>query len=322
MSDIILGIDGGGSKVRCISADLEGNILGFGIGGPVNCLFVDIETAVSNITNSVRKALENSDNSKVLLAYCGAPTPLEVIEEGIRKIVPVERVVNAGEMIISMIGALLSEVGIIVIAGTGSMAGGKNPDGVTFSCGGWGPFIGDEGSGYWIGIKAINAVSKSVDRRLPKTILIEKIPGYFNLKDVYELVPYIYKKKPSRYEIAQISPLVTKSAEEGDKISQDILKEAGEELATMAITTIRELNYPDTRLSMVGGVFASNSRFIIETFKERILGIYPNVSIIFPPQLPPVAGALILAFKTLNITYKENILISNLKNFFGRINYA
>jgi len=321
MSDIILGIDGGGSKVRCISADLEGNILGFGIGGPVNCLFVDIKTAVSNITDAVRKALESPENSKVLLAYCGAPTPLEVIEEGIRRIIPVERVINSGEMNISMMGALLSEVGIIVIAGTGSMAGGKNPDGVIFSCGGWGPFIGDEGSGYWIGIKAINAVSKSVDKRLPETILIEKISSYFNLKDVYDLVPYIYRKKPSRYEIAQISPLVTKSAEEGDRISQDILKEAGEELATMAVTTIRELNYPDARLSMVGGVFASNSRFIIETFEERVLNMYPHVAITFPPQLPPVAGALILAFKTLNIMCKDR-LINNLKNFFGRINYA
>jgi len=248
--EIILGIDGGGSKVRCITADLSGKILGFGIDGPVNCLFVDTEIATEHIANAVNKALAGLDSSKIILACCGSPTPLEVIKEGIERISPVKEVINVGEMTISLIGALLSDIGIIVIAGTGSMAGGKNPEGKIFHCGGWGPFIGDEGSGYWIGVKAINAVSKSVDKRFPETLLVEKIIKYFGLSNIGELVSYIYKKIPSRYEIAQISPLVTKSAEEGDKIAQNILREAGKELALLAITTIRELNYPNAKISM------------------------------------------------------------------------
>lgn len=320
MTEVIIGIDGGGSKVRCISSDLSGNILGLGIGGPVNCLFVDIQVAIDNITRAVSKALEGLNTPKIILACCGAPTPLEVIKEGIERVASVNQVINIGEMYISLTGALLSDIGIIVIAGTGSMAGGKNPKGEIFSCGGWGPFIGDEGSGYWIGIKAINAVSKSIDRRFPRTTLVEKIVRYFNLNNITELVPYIYRKMPSRYEIAQISPLVTTSAEEGDKIAQDILKEAGEELALLATTTIRELDYQDAKISMSGGIFASNSRFILEIFNKRVKETYPEVSIIFPPKFPPVGGALISAFRMLNI--KEDKLIVSLEKFFDRRYHA
>lgn len=320
MTEVILGIDGGGSKVRCISSDPLGNILGFGIGGPVNCLFVDIQVAIDNIARAVSKALEGLDTPKIILACCGAPTPLEIIKEGIERVTSVEQVINIGEMDISLIGALLSDIGIIVIAGTGSMAGGKNPKGQTFHCGGWGPFIGDEGSGYWIGIRAINAISKSIDKRFPETSLVERIVKYFNLSSIAELVPYIYRRVPSRYEIAQISPLVTKSAEEGDKIAQNILEEAGEELALLAKTTIRELDYQDAKISMSGGIFASNSRFILETFNKRVKESYPEVSIIFPPKFPPVGGALISAFRKLNI--KEDKLIINLEKFFDRRYHA
>jgi len=320
LTEVIIGIDGGGSKVRCISSDLSGNILGFGIGGPVNCLFVSTQVAIDNINRAVSIALEGLDNPKIILACCGAPTPSEVIKEGIERVASVNQVINIGEMYISLTGALLSDIGIIVIAGTGSMAGGKNPKGNTFHCGGWGPFIGDEGSGYWIGIKAINAVSKSIDRRFPETILVEKIVKYFSLNSIAELVPYIYRKTPSRYEIAQISPLVTTSAEEGDKISQEILKEAGEELALLAKTTIRELNYQDAKVSMTGGIFASNSRFILETFNKRVKESYPEVSIIFPPKFPPVGGALISAFRMLDI--REDKLIINLEKFFNRRYHA
>ncbi|MCX7795369.1 MAG: hypothetical protein N2380_02460 [bacterium] len=320
MKEIVLGIDGGGSKIRCIAADLSGNILGFGTDGPVNCLFVSIEDAIKHICNAVNKTLESIENPQIILACCGSPTPLEIIKEGIEKVSKVKEIINTGEMNISLTGALLSDIGIIVIAGTGSLAGGKNPEGKTFHCGGWGPFIGDEGSGYWIGAKAINAISKSVDKRLPKTLLVERVLGYFNLNNINELVPYIYKRIPTRYEIAQISPIVTKSAEEGDKIAQNILKEAGEELALLATTTIRELNYPEARVSMSGGVFTSNSKFILETFKERVKVSYPKVSIVFPPILPPVGGAIISAFRALN--KDESQLIDNLKKFFGRSYYA
>lgn len=146
--------------------------------------------------------------------------------------------------------------------------------------------------------------------------MVEKIIKYFGLNNIGELVHYIYKKIPSRYEIAQISPLVTKSAEEGDKIAQSILEDAGKELALLATTTIRELEYPNAKISMSGGVFASNSRFILDTFKENVKKLFPEVSILFPPKFPPVGGALISAFRMLNI--EENQLVSNLKKFFGR----
>ncbi len=318
-TDIILGIDGGGSKIRCIAADLDGNILGFGIGGPVNYLFTEEEAILDNISNAVADAIGGVDNARVIMACCGAPTPEEILRKGMQNIVDVVQIINLGELAISLVGSFLTDAGIVVIAGTGSFAGGKNPQGKTFSCGGWGPVIGDEGSGYWIGIKAINAISKSADKRLPYTMLTEKIVNYFGLKSIGELVNFIYKKKPTRQEIAQISQIVTKSAEEGDEIAQKILKDAGEELSILVKTVIKELSYPDAKISKVGGVFASNLKFINESFDEEVKREYPNVCIV-PPRFPPVAGALILAFRIMKLN--ESRLIDNIEKFFGRINYV
>lgn len=316
---ILLGIDGGGSKVRCLAADLNGNILGLGINGPVNELFTERREIINNISEAVSDSVGKINKAKVKLAFCGAPTSEELLREGIQKVLDVEQVINRGELFISLVGSFLIDFGVVVIAGTGSFAGGKNPQGKVFSCGGWGPFIGDEGSGYWIGIRAINAISKATDKRLPRTTLTEKILEYFNIGHIGELVPYIYKNKPSRYQIAQISKIVDSSAEEGDKIAQEILEDAGRELALLTKTVIRELDYQNAKIAKVGGVFTSKSRFINEIFDREVKIEYPNVDITFP-IFPPVVGALILAFRHLKL--KEDKVLENVKEFFRRINYV
>jgi len=316
---VVLGIDGGGSKIRCLAADPDGNILGFGTGGPVNQLFTERERIVSNISEAVSASIGRLDRVMVKIACCGAPASEELLREGIERIADIDQVVNRGELLISLIGSFLIDTGIVVIAGTGSLAGGKNPEGKVFSCGGWGPLIGDEGSGYWIGLKAINAASKSADRRLPYTVLKDRITEYFKLHNIAQLVDQVYRRGVSRYEIAQISPLVTGSAEEGDMIAQEILEEAGRELALLTRTVIRELSYPDSKISTVGGVFSSGSKFLNETFGREVKSVYPDVSIV-SPRFPPVAGALILGFRILGLN--EENLLANIEKFFRRINYV
>ncbi len=316
---IILGIDGGGSKIRCLAADPDGNILGFGTGGPVNQLFTERDRIVSNISEAVSASIGKLDRVRVKIACCGAPASEELLREGIQRIVDIDQVVNRGELLTSLIGSFLVDKGIVVIAGTGSLAGGKNPEGKVFSCGGWGPLIGDEGSGYWIGLKAINAASKSADRRFPYTVLKDKIVEYFKLHNIAQLVDQVYRKGISRYEIAQISPLVTGSAEEGDRIAQEILEEAGRELALLTKTVIRELSYSDSKISTVGGVFSSGSKSLNEIFGREIKSVYPDVSIV-SPRFPPVAGALILGFRILGLN--EENLLANIEKFFRRINYV
>jgi len=251
---VIAGVDGGASSTRCLAVETCCWRVAACKSGPSNILSAGPETTLLSVREAFNGALKKLgyDRAEVVaLCLSGAWTAGRKLSKLFRGKIKANKILIKSDVEAAAAACLgFDKQGIIVIAGTGSMAGGKNPEGKIFHCGGWGPFIGDEGSGYWIGVKAINAVSKSVDKRFPETLLVEKIIKYFGLSNIGELVSYIYKKIPSRYEIAQISPLVTKSAEEGDKIAQNILREAGKELALLAITTIRELNYPNAKISM------------------------------------------------------------------------
>lgn len=168
--------------------------------------------------------------------------------------------------------------GISIISGTGAIAYGKNSNGEFFRCGGWGIWAGDEGSAYWIAHEAVRAVFFSYDGRREKTLLTDVILNKYNLSSVPELISLI--PKADKKDVASISYEVSKAADLGDKISLEILKEAGVLLSEQVLSIITKIGYStDLKVSCHGSVLQKND-IVMNSFKHSLYSKYEDIVII------------------------------------------
>jgi glucosamine kinase len=303
---IYLGIDGGGSKTSCLIGD-DTSVLGAGTGGPSNLVRVGEAQARESLTTAIRQAcrvanIEPSQISNVCVGLAGAAR--SEISELVRGIVsdvvsgeikPAEIKV-VGDMIIALEAAFGSGPGVIVIAGTGSIAYGRNAEGQTARAGGWGFAISDEGSGHWIGRTAVAAAIGARDEDpAQKVPLIEILLKSWHLETIEQLVPAANATPPP--DFAALFPSVLLLAASGDRIARDVLTQAGAHLATLAGTLIRRLcpNSEAVLVAMSGGVFASSAQ-VRQVFYNTLSSAHPNASL-NPSVIEPVRGALELARK-------------------------
>jgi len=130
----------------------------------------------------------------------------------------------------------------VVISGTGSISYGVNQRGLAARAGGWGPTLADEGSGYWIGRRALAAVMREADGRGPKTALTQLVLAHFQLPKADALVAEIYQQLQQRPVVASLGTLVDRAREEGDLVATDIMSQAVHELAISASSVISQLD--------------------------------------------------------------------------------
>ncbi|HEX8351835.1 MAG TPA: BadF/BadG/BcrA/BcrD ATPase family protein, partial [Pyrinomonadaceae bacterium] len=184
---LVLGVDGGGSKTRAVVSDGGGEVLGEGLAGPSNPLRVGVGDAVNAIRDAADRACAEAGvrRVEVVAAEVGlAGVRRADIRERMRAAVAelgiktVEVVTDAD---IALYGATEGKPGLVIIAGTGSVCCGVNARGRRACAGGWGPVVGDEGSGSWIARRALQAVAHATDGRGRKTALVEAACDYFNV---------------------------------------------------------------------------------------------------------------------------------------------
>jgi len=192
------------------------------------------------------------------------------------------------------------EPGVAVVAGTGSIAYGRNERGDEVRVGGWGWLVGDEGSAFDIARRAINAAFRSYDGRGPSTSLTDAVKRRFNVKDLRDLITYLYAGRGTPVaRIARLAPLVNAAAVRGDEVARRILNEAGEELASAVIAAVRRLGMAGRSVVVggVGGVF--RSRFVTNSFRRKLFSERAFRPILRGPLYGPypALGGLILALK-------------------------
>jgi N-acetylglucosamine kinase-like BadF-type ATPase len=192
-------------------------------------------------------------------------------------------------------GALDGNAGVVVIAGTGSIAIGVNQDGQTARSGGFGPTLSDEGSGYYIAQAALKAVVSSFDGRSPATILVDRICNRLGVAGPSDLPGVIYNSDSEPVDIAPLAEVVDEAAQEGDDIARQILTAAGGELGRLVASVIEKLklNSASFRVACVGSVFRSGE-FVLEPLRQAVLRVAPGAEI-GPPLYPPAIGAVKLA---------------------------
>jgi N-acetylglucosamine kinase-like BadF-type ATPase len=289
---IFLGIDGGGSKTSCIIGD-ESYVLGTGEGGASNVLRVGEAKAREAIADAVRQACAAAHvQPKQILRSCvgvagGArPETTQIIRRIVSEQVTGE-VEVVGDMVIAMEAASGVGPGVIVIAGTGSIAYGRNEAGQTARAGGWGFAISDEGSGHWIGVKAVSAAMRAFDQG-ETTALLDSAMKTWGLSSREQLIMAANASPPP--DFAGLLPSVLSANEADDPAAQ-----AGAELAALAKIVLARLF--DARaaapVAMSGGVFR-NSPLIRQVFYNNLRLDYAK-AVVNPTVVDPVKGALEIA---------------------------
>lgn len=315
--DYVLGIDGGGTKTLCLIADTEGNLLGKGTGKPSNHFFVGKEEAKQAIVNAVEAAKKNCgiQISRFKVACLGMsggfrPTGRAMITKMMKELDIADKVLVNSDAAIALAGATADNYGVVVIAGTGAMAFGVNRKGEMKRASGWGYILGDEGSGYNIGLKAMIASIRAYDGRGEKTMLASKLASRLKLATIDYLVERVYIDHMERHEIAALVPVVVETAKEGDKVARNILSEAGKELGLAATAVIKGLRMEKESFDVapVGGVFKAGA-LILNSFEEVVMKTAPKCRIV-SPRFEPVVGAVLMALREIGVEIDDKLVKS------------
>lgn len=304
---LVLGVDGGGSKTRAVVADGAGEILGEGLAGASNPLRVGVSEAVGAIRDAADRACADAGVRRVEIVAA------EVGLAGVRRADIRERMraglvelgVKTVEVVtdadIALYGATEGKPGLVIIAGTGSICCGVNARGRRACAGGWGPVVGDEGSGSWIARRALQAVARSTDGRGRKTALVESACEYFNVTKPEDLSTAVYAPNMTNTRIAGYSRRVVVAARRRDAVAREIVEEAGRELASAAVAVIRKLKMERERFQVayVGGVFEAGA-LILDAFTEEVALAAPRAHVA-PPLLAPAEAAARMAGEQLQL---------------------
>lgn len=293
--ELILGIDGGGSKALLALADKAGRVIGLSQGDGINP--IDNRTWRAGFETRLQPFVGKRGLVGVAAALPAygeveeiSATQREVIAAAFGE-VP-QRVLN--DVDAAHIGAFAGGAGILILSGTGSMAWARDEAGQSHRVGGWGETIGDEGSGHWIGHRVLGLVSQSLDGRAARTPLVDAVFEQLGLdrdNPMDALEGWVSRLSRPRSEIAALAPLATRLAEAGDAGAAAIIEQAAEELARH-VNAIGQLAGSHLAWSYAGGMFRSPA--LREAVARRI-GQPPQ-----PPRLPPIGGALLAAAQHLD----------------------
>jgi len=308
-----LGIDGGGSKTTCAVGD-ESRLLVTVTAGPSNITRVGEGRARETLHKAIREACAAAgiDPQQVRRACFGvAGAGRDEVAGTVRKIggeiIPGEIEV-VGDMQIAMAAAFGAGPGIIVIAGTGSIAYGRDAQGRTARAGGWGFAISDEGSAHWIGRTAASTLLRAIDRqvgpelaKINNELSAEALPLFRALSAAWKVdsLDEFVRTANSNPDFAGLFPAILATAEAGDSLAQSVLVQAAGELAILAGIVDRKL-FPADKASLtsiplatVGGVFR-HSRLVREAFRDEVCKVDGRVKV-SPEVIDPAVGALQMA---------------------------
>ncbi|MCS7313830.1 MAG: BadF/BadG/BcrA/BcrD ATPase family protein [Bryobacterales bacterium] len=314
---MFLGVDGGQTATVALIGDESGRVLGAGRGGPCNHVGgpEGREKFTRAIRDSVGEACRNAGLDPettrfrvACLGFSGGPEDKRAL---LGQMLAADRLIVTTDALIALSGATAGEPGIIAIAGTGSIAFGRNAQGRTARAGGWGYLFGDEGGGFDLVRRALRAALRYEEGWGPPTTLRERLLEATGAASANDLLHRFYTSEYPRPRIASFAVLVDRAATEGDPVARAILQDAAGELASLVEAVRRQLfsREESVRVAYVGGVF--RSRLLLERFAELVRRA--SGSVCQPPAFPPAAGALLEAWRAAGLHPRLSGLPDSLK---------
>lgn len=298
MIGLVIGVDAGGSRTRVVVADATGETIATAEREGAAVKPGEIERSASIIAAAVRDALSTIGPTlgepRALcagVAGAGRASERRALGEALRAESLAEEVLVLTDAEIALSDAFGDEAGIVLIAGTGSIAYGRGPSGALERVGGWGPAIGDEGSGLWIARRALSIVTAATDGREPATSLVGALLTAAELDEVEALIPWAAGATIS--QIASLAPVVVASAEAGDLRANALLGLAAEELVLHVRTLARAL-FVDERAAVqvaLGGGLLEPGSALRKRVEHRLKSAVPGSKLHAAPIIA-VRGAV------------------------------
>ena len=304
---VVVGVDGGGSKTRVVVADETGRPLG-STEGPASAVRPGaVDHSADVIAACVRDALAHAGvapaTPKVLcvgVAGVGREPEREALWRLLAARELAEEVSVQPDAMIALDDAFGDGAGVLLIAGTGSVAFARGPDGTFRRCGGWGPVIGDEGSGAWMGRRALGVAAASADGREPESALVGALLTAIGADDPAALVPWAAHATPA--QLATLAPVVLRVAEGGDLRANSLLALAVEELVLHVRALARAL-FVDERaavpVALAGGLLARGAP-LRRRLEQRLRSAVPGAQL-RAEDVDPARGAVRGALRLLGV---------------------
>jgi len=298
---IILGMDVGGTKTAAALMNGHGEVLGQGVGGPANINFVTLKKAEASFAKAIRAAqrmakIKTLKCDIVIIGIEPSPKPLFPIT---RKLTGCAKILHKKEGECSLVGGLVEDVGVALIAGTGSVGWGRNAKGKSHVTSCWG-IIGDEGSAYDIARRGVNAAFWAEDGRGKPTKLVTNIAAKFGKKKMIDIVTPLYQDPDARRNFAAFSRVVMETALKGDKVAREVIIEGARQLAHI-ITTCAEvigIHRKPYNVAATGGLVANGGWYfdLVQRFIRK-----KHKATLVKPKFEPVIGACLIGLRELKI---------------------
>jgi N-acetylglucosamine kinase-like BadF-type ATPase len=257
----VLGIDVGGTKTVCLLGDEEGRVLASAKGPGANLQAVG-ELQLEKVLHTVMEETVGQQTAvpaAICLGIAGVDRPEDsaVVRGIMSRIGYKARILVVNDALIALQAGIGAAAGIVIVAGTGSIAYGCDGHGNAARAGGWGYVLGDEGSGYWMGRLALRAIVREADRRGHPTTLTPRVLAHFGATRPEELLQTVYRQDFKPAAVAALATYVQQARDEGDAVATAILDWGARELVGAAESVTKQLELTGEEFSFVlaGGMF-------------------------------------------------------------------
>lgn len=309
---LVLALDGGQTSAIAVIGTVDGDLRGSGRGGGIRHIdeLDGHDRLHAALTESIRAALVDAavPASAVEAAYCSLTGGTGAACQIVGRLLPSATVRADSDAIAALASGTRGGPGIGLIAGTGSVAVAVGAGGQALHCGGWGPLLGDRGSGYRIGLAALQAVADADDAIGPQTMLTDLICREWGLTAPRDLFNRVYAAGTDRADIAALAPLVVTAADGGDTVAAGIVDVAVDYLAALAGTAAARADFllpAQRRIVATGGVLLARGR-VADLLVERLARALPDYPVIVP-DVPPVIGAFYLALGLAGVSVDDGV---------------
>ncbi|WP_276355319.1 N-acetylglucosamine kinase [Cohnella caldifontis] len=297
------GLDGGGTKTAVTVVDGEGRTVFRFDSGAINYNGLDEDSIRGTFREifaelaRVCGGLDGCGHVGIGAAGVSNPTVPARMTDAIRACGYSGGLTIVGDHETALYGALERDIGLIVIAGTGSICYGKNESGLSHRSGGFGHLIDDEGSGYSIGRDLLAAVVRAHDGREPETVITGLVFDQLRIETVGQLIGFVYDRNRNKKEIAALAPILSAACDRGDPAALRIAERSAESLVELVVPAAEKLSLQQGTMAMTGSVLLKN-RYVREAFQAKLAVRYSKMECILPKR-DASAGAALMALSRL-----------------------
>lgn len=296
-----MGIDGGATKTKAVIINESSQIVAAVIGGPVNYhqggekkTKKNLEEVTNNALISARLTINNL--SFVVIGLAGFDTRID--KDNLTRLAQdsfggglKEKMEVVSDVEIAFKSCIDIDYGIVIISGTGANCFGKGKNGEMAWAGDWGWLLGDQSSGFALGLGALKRTIRDFDGRGEKTVLTKLVLKRLNMKEASELVHWVYKKDIPVAEVAGLAPLVFQAYKMNDLVAQSLVNKTVAEMAISIETVAKKVHLvsEEFTIGLVGGVF--KEKIVVELLDKRIQQVLLKAMLVLPKMEPALAAA-------------------------------